>query len=110
LGKKRKAAVVGISTGEIPANATTDLMRKHKSIPGYGTDAGLYRHPFPDIVISHFKEAVASEPHLKNPKITIVCGHNEIIRYVVFLNSSYSSTCIIIFFACLTAVCNYGPP
>lgn len=82
LGKGTKRKAVGLSTGAIPANPSLDLIRKHKAIDGYGTDAGLYSHPFPDVIISHFKEAVASEPGATNPKITIACASNEIIRSV----------------------------
>jgi hypothetical protein len=82
LGRKRKLTISTTAMGGGPASDSLDLVKKHRSIEGFGTDAGLYAHPFPNVQIGHIKEAVAEHPSSANPKITVACAHNEIIRSV----------------------------
>lgn len=80
VSKRRKHGVIVGSTGVSAPSAQLDLVTKRRGIEGFGTDAGVYAHPFPNVNVIHLKEAVASDPTAANVKITIPCADNEIIR------------------------------
>ena len=81
LGGSKKRKLASLATGGVAASATMDLIKKHKPIQGYGTDQGLYAHPFPEVGMIQLKQAVVSYPNTTNPKVTIQCSTNECIRF-----------------------------
>jgi hypothetical protein len=80
LGAKKRKSTAVVATGGIAASSTLDLIKRHKPIDGYGTDAGLYAHPHPEATIVHLKEAVFENPNSANPKVTVTAATNECIR------------------------------
>jgi hypothetical protein len=88
-GKKRKLDADGELVGGAAGGG-----RKRRTIEGYGTDAGLYSNPAPDVVIIHMKEALPDNSvNSTAPKFHLKAASNELIRYVLFITIIICGRC-----------------
>jgi len=77
-GKKRKLD----ADGELVAGAVGGG-RKRRPIEGYGTDAGLYSHTSPDVVLIQMMEALPDNSvNSTAPKWHLKAASNQLIRWV----------------------------